>query len=125
VFKRQFCSGEGKESVMRQQILKDPVAASELLAKGHQPEPVLKAIRRKCLECSGGSAAEVAGCMVSTCALYPFRMGKNPWRAEVSEARRDAARKAAANINKPRTIPSSGATDSVSAPFLPERLKAA
>jgi hypothetical protein len=57
---------------------------AELQAMGHEPGPVLKAIRRKCLDCSGGSAAEVADCLVKNCALYPFRMGKNPWRVEMS-----------------------------------------
>lgn len=41
------------------------------------PKP-LKAIRVKCLECSEGSANEVKLCPIETCALYPFRFGKNP-----------------------------------------------
>ena len=48
--------------------------------------PILKAVRAKCLDCSGSMVAEVAGCLVKNCALYPFRMGKNPWRPPVSEA---------------------------------------
>ena len=43
------------------------------------PSPV-KAIRAKCLECSGGSPKEVRECLISDCALYPFRFGKNPAR---------------------------------------------
>jgi hypothetical protein len=61
-------------------------------AMGHAPLPVLKAIRAKCLDCSGGNRAEVADCLVRTCALYAFRGGTNPWRARVSVARREAAR---------------------------------
>jgi len=33
----------------------------------------LKAIRAKCLDCSGGSAQEVRKCPVKTCPLWPFR----------------------------------------------------
>jgi hypothetical protein len=91
----------------------------ELQAMGFEPAPVLKAIRTKCLDCSGGSPSEVADCLVKTCALYPFRMGRNPWRAEVSEARREAARRNAAGFKKPRTIPASGAMKGVAATTLP------
>ena len=38
----------------------------------------LRAIRLKCLDCCGESALEVKLCTVSRCALYPYRMGKNP-----------------------------------------------
>jgi hypothetical protein len=40
----------------------------------------LKAIRKKCIDCSGGSVKEVARCEITDCALHPFRMGKNPNR---------------------------------------------
>ena len=46
-----------------------------------QTNPV-KAIREKCLECSRGSSNEVKLCTVTGCALYPFRFGKNPYRAK-------------------------------------------
>ncbi len=35
----------------------------------------LVAIRKKCLECSGGDKAEVASCELVECPLHPFRMG--------------------------------------------------
>lgn len=38
----------------------------------------VKAIRKKCLDCSGDSRKEVRGCVISDCPLHPFRMGKNP-----------------------------------------------
>ena len=38
----------------------------------------MKAIREKCLDCSGGSSNEVKLCTATGCALYPFRLGKNP-----------------------------------------------
>jgi hypothetical protein len=82
----------------------------ELTALGHGPMPVLKAIRAKCLDCSGGSRAEVADCLVHNCALYSFRFGSNPWRAEVSPERREVARALAARRNR-RTIRGSDTAD--------------
>ena len=38
----------------------------------------MKAIREKCLECSGWSFTEVSNCECKTCVLYPFRFGKYP-----------------------------------------------
>ena len=40
----------------------------------------IKAIRLKCVECSGGSRHEVSLCSIESCALYPFRFGKNPFK---------------------------------------------
>ena len=40
----------------------------------------IKAIRSKCLECSAGQPKEVRECVIHDCALYPFRLGKNPNR---------------------------------------------
>ena len=36
-------------------------------------EELLAAIRAHCLECSGGSKAEIRRCRVTDCALYPYR----------------------------------------------------
>lgn len=58
----------------------------------HTPMPVLRAIRAKCLDCSGGIRAEVDDCLVRTCPLYPFRRGTNPWRKRMSAERRESAR---------------------------------
>ena len=38
----------------------------------------MKAIREKCLECSGRSFSEVSNCECKTCVVYPFRFGKYP-----------------------------------------------
>ena len=40
----------------------------------------VKAIRTKCLDCSGGSPKEVRECNIPDCALYPYRLGTNPTR---------------------------------------------
>jgi hypothetical protein len=58
---------------------------------GHPPRPILDAIREKCWDCSGGSFAEIKLCRSLACALYPFRLGKNPWRAEQTPEQRAAA----------------------------------
>lgn len=43
----------------------------------------LQAIRAKCIECSGGELAAVRNCKVPKCALYPYRMGRDPARAGI------------------------------------------
>ena len=43
----------------------------------------IKAIRKKCLECSCGSSNEVRVCPIVDCALYAYRFGKRP-KAEES-----------------------------------------
>lgn len=42
----------------------------------------LRAIRAKCLDCCADHPSLVADCHISVCALHPFRMGKNPFRAK-------------------------------------------
>lgn len=44
----------------------------------------LKAIRAKCLDCAFYQPSLVALCEIDACALHPFRMGKNPFRAKRS-----------------------------------------
>jgi hypothetical protein len=41
----------------------------------------LGAIKRRCIDCSGGTAAGAKGCTHAGCGLWPFRMGHNPNRA--------------------------------------------
>ena len=38
----------------------------------------MKAIRKKCLECSGGSQYEVRKCPIEKCPLYAYRFGHRP-----------------------------------------------
>ena len=64
----------------------------------------LKAIRAKCLDCCAEHPSLVAECHIEACALHPFRMGKNPFRAkrELSDEQREAmaARLATARLAK-------------------------
>jgi len=39
---------------------------------------ILKVIRAKCLDCSCYQPSEITKCTVQSCALYPFRFGKDP-----------------------------------------------
>jgi len=39
---------------------------------------ILKAIRKKCLDCSGYNEKEVRECVIPDCSLYPYRMGIDP-----------------------------------------------
>ena len=43
--------------------------------------PPMKAIRAKCIDCSGGSSNEVKLCAIPDCPLYPYRLGRHPFRA--------------------------------------------
>jgi hypothetical protein len=43
------------------------------------PNP-MRAIRQKCLHCCVNSYKEIELCHSTACALFPFRMGVNPWR---------------------------------------------
>lgn len=43
------------------------------------------AIRAKCIECSNGQQSEVRECTVKSCALWPFRMGEDPFNKKTRE----------------------------------------
>mgnify|MGYP003116298790 CR=1 FL=1 len=43
----------------------------------------LKAIRKKCLNCSYWSPKEVRECTVIKCPIYPYRFGRRPDKATI------------------------------------------
>ena len=45
----------------------------------------LKAIRKKCLNCSNFQPSEVRKCIDTECTLYPYRFGKNPNRKGIGK----------------------------------------
>ena len=106
-------------------IGRDPrgMTADELAAAGHLRMNAQQALRLRCLDCSGASAAEVRLCTLVQCPAWPFRMGSSPWRvpaseAQLAQARTLAARRAvAAKIQPSRRC--SGATEGVAATTLP------
>lgn len=59
----------------------DNVPISEIEALGHTNTPLSKVIRKKCLECCVSQQSEVKNCVATDCALWPYRMGKNPFQA--------------------------------------------
>lgn len=61
----------------------------------------LRAIRAKCLDCSGGSRQEITLCPVKECPLHPFRSGKNPFTKRTLTPEQKAA--AAARLSARRT----------------------
>jgi len=51
------------------------------------PESPVKAIRAKCIDCSGGNMAEVRKCTAVQSALWPMRMGSSPFHASSSSSK--------------------------------------
>lgn len=43
-------------------------------------KPLLRVIREKCLDCVCGVVPEVKRCPSEDCPLWPYRMGKNPFK---------------------------------------------
>lgn len=46
-------------------------------------ETPVKAIRKKCLDCSNYQSKEIRLCTVINCAIYPYRFGRRPDKAIV------------------------------------------
>ena len=62
---------------------------------------VLRAIKLKCLDCSTYNTNEIKECPVKICPLYPFRLGKNPFRKrELSEEERTKLSERMKNIKR-------------------------
>lgn len=68
---------------------------------GHTKSPLLTVARAKCLDCAH-TASEVRKCTAVDCALWPYRMGTNPFKAERSETQREADRLAGERLRKLR-----------------------
>lgn len=56
-----------------------PPTADIAREASHERQSPLEAIRAKCIDCSGGSFAEVRRCEAVSCPLWPFRAGRHPW----------------------------------------------
>ena len=48
----------------------------------------IKAIRKKCLDCSYWSPKEVRKCTVIGCPIYPYRFGRRPDKSTVNTLKR-------------------------------------
>jgi hypothetical protein len=53
---------------------------SQILSLKFRAQNPLKAIREKCIDCCCGNSSEVRKCVAVDCALWPYRMGTNPFR---------------------------------------------
>lgn len=51
---------------------------------GYEPS-LMKAVRKKCIDCSGGEEVEARKCTAVSCDLWPFRMGKNVFRSAMAK----------------------------------------
>ena len=74
---------------------------------GHQRQSPLKAIRQKCLDCSGGSPTEARRCEAVSCPLWPFRAGRHPWRGLFEKPPSDPGdfEQGGAFYGRPRVVP--------------------
>jgi hypothetical protein len=73
---------------------RDPrgVSQADLTAAEHLPQPLLKIIRAKCLDCCAGDRAEVARCTAVGCPLWPYRTGASPFAKARGAGRRFQAK---------------------------------
>jgi hypothetical protein len=83
-------------------IGKHPIEVpSDILGLKFRAQNPLKAIREKCLDCCCNNAAEVHKCVAVDCALWPYRMGTNPFRKK-REHSDEQKRTVAARLAKQR-----------------------
>lgn len=69
------------------------MSPAELIKAGHSPDSLTKIFRSKCMDCCVGQADEVRKCAFTSCDLWPYRMGTNPFdKRTLSEEQREAAR---------------------------------
>jgi hypothetical protein len=76
---------------------------TELKKVGQFPKPLRAVIRERCVDCCGGQLGEVRKCVAVGCALWPYRMGTDPWGPSAAQQRQRAAalEVAAAQKNRP------------------------
>jgi hypothetical protein len=79
------------------------MSVAELNAIGHTKRPLLRVIRANCIDCSGGSEAEVRRCAIVGCDFWPYRMGSNPFHTVelTDEQRQERSERLQAARRKP------------------------
>ena len=78
-------------------IGKNPLSTDVFLMQGagcEQSSPA-KVMREKCLDCVGFQPSEVRKCVCTACPLWPYRMGKDPFKSAKCKAQ-----KMHGNLNK-------------------------
>lgn len=93
----------GTEIIENYAAGRDPrkMTEQELKNMGFNDIPLLKVIRKKCLDCAGNSEAEIRRCTAVSCELWPYRMGKNPLRKR-KELTQDQKEKLVQRMNMAR-----------------------
>jgi hypothetical protein len=83
----------------------------DVMREIHEPAPLLRVIRAKCLDCSAGVESEIRKCTAVGCALWPYRMATNPFRAprEMTPEQREAGAARLAAARARGRSPSEGA----------------
>ena len=51
---------------------------------------VMRAIKEKCLDCSGGYRDEVKNCPIEDCPLFIYRLGKDPNSKKLTDEQKAA-----------------------------------
>ena len=95
-----------------------PPTATVAASAGHKPMSPMQAIRRKCLDCSGGQIVEVKLCEAIACPLWPFRAGRHPYtKTRVLEAISEASALSGTPIAQgPSSSPTGSRADATAAP---------
>src|SRR5712671_5322915 len=89
---RNTCPQSPESARYRKLVIRNPDGSTEgrnpreadvveVLREFHDAVPLLRVIRAKCIDCSGGSESEARKCTAIGCALWPYRMASNPFRA--------------------------------------------
>jgi hypothetical protein len=50
---------------------------------------VLSAVRCKCLDCTAFQETIIRNCAIESCPLWPYRMGRNPFRKRMKKSTAD------------------------------------
>jgi hypothetical protein len=81
---KNLCVGL-EENSQGETVGRDPrkMTPDELNAMGHRQAPLSKIVRAKCLDCAH-TEGEVRKCTAVGCALWPYRMRKNPFSTRVA-----------------------------------------
>jgi hypothetical protein len=100
---------------------RDPatMTVKELAQAGHQPRAWPIVARTKCLDCCAGDKREVRLCAIADCALWPYRLGTDPFPPPASPRReRTPAQQAvtAANLDRIRAARAGGVEGSKTPP---------
>ena len=85
--------------------LEDRTTVTEFSEKGGTR---LKAVKRRCRDCAGGSKADVRDCQHVACDLHHFRLGRNPNRSMSAEQREIAAVRLKANVERGKAATMAG-----------------